>query len=157
MNSVMKKDVWVLAEYETHGTLTEASKRLFSPARMIAAQTGGYVTALCTSGPNDELTGLADRLLVMKHLPVRAVTQRERTAVISHLTECCHPAVLLIADTISGRDLASGIAARTEAMLAIGCENVKVDPSGTLIWYRTGFSDSLRCGVALQASGQVPS
>ncbi len=127
----MNKNVLVFIE-QRRGKILPASFQLLNAAGRLTAVTGGRVEA-CLVGQG--VASLVDTVAAYGAKKVYTVDSPELamyralpyTAAFSAVIAAAAPKIVLVPTTSLGRDLASRVAARTRAALAIDCTDVVVD------------------------------
>ena len=121
--------IWVLLEH-VEGKIKPASLEVLNAASSLAQKTGGPVTAWYVGegqGPNG-LIG-ADRVTVINGPGLNLPNTAGTIATLLPKIETEHPAVIMLAATNHGKELAAGLAARLGAGLATDC--VAIDYNDT--------------------------
>ena len=139
----MSKNILVFAEQRA-GRIHPASFQLLALAKSLASSTGGKVEA-CLVG--DTVAGLADKLAVQGAQKVYTVedpgfamySPMPYTAALCAAIEAADPKIVLMPTTALARDLASRVAARKRAALAIDCTQVALE-GDALIAHKTMYA-----------------
>jgi len=127
----MNQNVLVFIEQRDRGVLP-ASFQLLALANELASATGGQAEA-CVVGRG--VGKLTDRIAAQGAKKIYTVDDAELamyrampyTAAVSAVLDAADPRILLVPTSFMGRDLASRLAARRRAALAIDCTEVSVD------------------------------
>ena len=114
------------------GRVLPASYQLLALANDLVAATGGQVEA-CLVG--DAVSGLTDavaaqgaaKIYTVEHAELGKYSVLPYTAALTAVVDQAGPKTILIPTTFMGRDLASRLAARKRAGLAIDCVEVAID------------------------------
>jgi electron transfer flavoprotein alpha subunit len=127
----MPNGVLVVAETRD-GTLRGVSAEVASAGRRIADALGGPCNAvLIGAGITDQAAGLGaygvERVLVADAEGIKAYSGSDWTAAVLAAVDRLKPAVVLLAATSTGRDLAPRIAAALEAGYAASCTELAVE------------------------------
>lgn len=151
----MTHDVLVFAEQRSD-RLHPAALQCITPARELAAQTGGTVVAALIG---DKLDAAADamgragveRIVTVSH-PALAIYSalRYRTA-LAAVVEHVKPRIMLLPATFMGRDLAPRVAVRCKAALATDVVGLKLRDDGTLDVRRPIYNGKAFCHVVFPA------
>lgn len=127
----MTNDILVFAEQRS-GKLHPAAMQVVTPAKELAAKTGGKVVACVIGGGVDapvaaiETAGVAAIVTVSDPALENYTATRYRTALAAVVAKV-QPRVLLLPATFMGRDLAPRVAARLGAALATDVVELKFD------------------------------
>lgn len=147
----MTNDILIFAE-QRNDKLHPAALQLVTPARDLAAKTGGKVVACVIGDALDGAAGAIDQAGVQAIVTVRdpALANysalRYRTA-LAAVIEMVQPRVLLLPATFMGRDLAPRVAARTKAGLATDVVELKIGDDGGLDVRRPVYNGKAFCHV----------
>jgi len=154
----MTNNVLVFVE-QRRGKILPASFQLLNAAGQLAATTGGRVEA-CIIG--EGIAALVETVAVYGAKKIYTVDDPELamyrampyTAALCAAVDAAAPKIVLIPTTFMGRDLASRVAARKRAVLAIDCTELAIDGSDLVItkpMYAGKFSAKFRLsGTCLQ-------
>jgi electron transfer flavoprotein alpha subunit len=130
--------VLVLAEQRGHG-LAKSSRELVTAARSVAGGCGALVAALVAGGAGSqetarELAGLGvDRVYVAEDEGFSNYDPERYLELVTQLCREIEPAVLLLAHSDLGRDLAPRVAYRVGAAFAPNCVAVWLDPATAVL------------------------
>lgn len=132
----MTKDVLVFVE-QRDGTILPAALQSITPAKDLAAKTGGRVHAVLMGeglGPvADQVAGFG---IAAVHLVDSAALARYNALTYARaLSDVIHkvdPQIVLMASSFMGRDLSPRVAIRTGAGLATDCTELALDGNGAL-------------------------
>ncbi len=147
----MTNNVLVFVE-QRRGRVHPASFQLLNAAGRLVESTGGRVEA-CIVG--ESVAGLADSVAAYGAKKVYTVDDPELalyralpyTSALCTAIDAAAPKIVLIPTTFMGRDLASRVAARKQAALAIDCTDVAVDKGELVVtkpMYAGKFSAKFR-------------
>ena len=134
------------------GKVLPASFQLLALAKELAESTGGRAEA-CVVGQN--IGGLSDEIAAYGAAKIYAVDDSELamyrvlpyTSAVATVIDRADPKIVLIPTTFMGRDLASRVAARKRAALAIDCTEVALDGDDLIVdkpMYAGKFSAKFR-------------
>lgn len=146
-----KRNVLVFVE-QRDGKILAASYQLLGLAGKLAIKTGGQAEA-CVVGRS--VGGLVDDIAAYGAKKVYTVEDAELTmyrampytAALAAVIEQADPKIVLIPTTFMGRDLASRVAARTGAALAIDCTELSLEGDDLVVskpMYAGKFSAKFR-------------
>jgi electron transfer flavoprotein alpha subunit len=150
----MTNDILVFAEQRS-GRLHPAALQVVTPAKELAAQTGGKVVACVIGGAIDAPVSAIDKSGVSAIITVSDAAlenysaTRYRTALGAVIAKV-QPRVLLLPATFMGRDLAPRVAARLGAALATDVIELKID-GGALNVRRPVYNGKAFARVAFPA------
>lgn len=131
----MTNDILIFAE-QRDDQLHAVAAQLVTPARELAAKTGGKVVA-CVIGDTidaaaDAIAGLVDRVVTVSDPSLaRYAVLRYRTG-LAQVIEKVDPRVLLLPATFMGRDLAPRVGARCNAAVATDVTELSLSDDGAL-------------------------
>lgn len=133
----MSKNVLVFAE-QREGKIHPASFQLLALGADLAAKTGGQVQAAVIGQGVAGLAGTlasygAKAVFAADDAELRLYRAMPYTAALSAILDAAGAGILLIPTTFMGRDLASRVAARRRAALAIDCTEVKVEGADLIV------------------------
>ena len=142
----MNNNVLVFIE-QRNGTIHPASFQLLSLACELAASTGGRTEA-CLVG--SDVGGLANMIAAHGAGKIYTVDDPEfaryraepYTTAVCCVIDAADPKIVLVPTTFMGRDLASRVAARKRAALAIDCTDVALD-NGDLVISKPMYAGKL--------------
>jgi electron transfer flavoprotein alpha subunit len=123
----------ILVALESHdGTLRGTSYEAFAAGRSIADETGAEVAALAIGSNITEVaSGLgaygADSVLIADAPELSAITVDGYAKVLDHAIEQLQPAVVLLAGTTAGRDIAAFLAGRHNLAHLPDCTSLRTD------------------------------
>ena len=155
---VTGKDVWVVAEVEEGGDLTEVTLEMMGEGRKLADRLG---ESLCAVLMGHNVTGLAEILehhgadkiyLLESPLLAKYTTDAYVTALTDLIREHT-PAIVTLGATPNGRDLASRAAARLKIGLAANCIILKINNHQTLEMTRSTHDDKVYTTVVCLTAG----
>ncbi|MBI1824986.1 MAG: electron transfer flavoprotein subunit alpha/FixB family protein [Planctomycetes bacterium] len=120
------------------GRIHSASFQLLTLAEQLAGKTGGRVEAVVTGQNlgdlNDAISrGGARKIYVVDDAELAKYRVLPYCTAVCAAIEASKPKVVLFPTTFMGRDLASRVAARTRAALAIDCTEVSLDGDGITV------------------------
>lgn len=148
----MTNDILIFAE-QRNDKLHPAALQIVTPAKALAARTGGQVVACVIGDAIDSAVGAIDKAGVQAIVTVRDAALanysalRYRTALAAVITKR-QPRVVLLPATFMGRDLAPRVAARTQAGLATDVVELKIGDDGALDVRRPVYNGKAFCHVA---------
>lgn len=148
----MTNDILVFAEQRSN-QINPTALQIVTPARQLAAKTGGKVVACVIGDQIDAAVDAIDKAGVDQIITITAPALgsysalRYRTAVAAAMTKV-QPRVVLLAATFMGRDLAPRIAARTQAALATDVVELTINDAGSLDVRRPVYNGKALCHVA---------
>lgn len=122
----------VLLAVETRdGAIRETSRELFGVGRELATETGGPLTAVVLGSGVDaaaaEAAALgADRVLVADAPELAGFTVDAYAKAVDAAIDAAGPAVVLMAGTTAGRDLAPFLAMRRDAAYLVDCIRIRL-------------------------------
>ncbi len=151
----MNTNILVFIE-QRGGKILPASYQLFTVAAKLAEGSGGQVQAVVV-GQN--VAGLAQqvasygakKLLVVDDAELAMYRVMPYSAAVTTTIDASQPKVVLFPTTVMGRDLASRVAARKRAALAIDCTEVDVE-GGDLIASKPMYAGKFSAKFRLSAS-----
>lgn len=152
--SVDAKGIWVLAETEHDGELSDVTKELLGKAVCLAEKLQQDVEALLI-GDNLEKTASAliaygaNRVHVAAHPALASFIEENHARAAVQLIRECHPAILLVGATPRGRGLSARIAALLQTGLTADCTELDIDAeTGLLQQIRPAFGGNLMATIA---------
>ncbi len=145
------RNILVFVE-QREGKVHPASYQLLALAKELAGTTGGQVEA-CLIG--NDVGGLVDgaaahgavKVYTAENEALRYYRAMPYAAAMSAVLDRADPKVVLVPTTFLGRDLASRVAARRKAALAIDCTEVRLDGDDLVVhkpMYAGKFSATFR-------------
>jgi electron transfer flavoprotein alpha subunit len=147
----MSNDILVFAEQRNDQVLP-AALQIVTPARALAAKTGGKVVACLIGDKLDAAVAAIDKTGVDRIVTVSAPglamysPLRYRTALAAVLAKV-QPRALLLPATFMGRDLAPRVAARAKAALVTDVVELNMAADGTLDARRPVYNGKAFCHV----------
>jgi electron transfer flavoprotein alpha subunit len=150
----------ILIALESHeGTLRGTSYEAFAAGRMLADELGGDLVAVAIGhGVSDAASGLggygADRLLVADAPELSAITVDGYAKVLEMAIEQVDPAVVLLAGTTAGRDIAAFVGGRHGLPHLPDCTTLRLE-NGTLIARRPVYGNKMMTEVQANLEGRV--
>jgi electron transfer flavoprotein alpha subunit len=147
----MTNDILIFAE-QRNDKLHPAALQIVTPAKALAAKTGGKVVACVIGDSIDAAVGAMDKAGVQAIVTIsdpalgKYSALRYRTALAAVL-EKVQPRVLLLPATFMGRDLAPRVAARTKAALATDVVELGIAGDGGLDVRRPVYNGKAFCHV----------
>ncbi len=135
----MAKGIWVFAE-QREGQVKKVAFELLSEGRKIADQLGEELAAVLVgkdvAGLADSLGEYgADKVYLVEGDALENYTTDGYTKVIADLVKQYEPSALLLGCTVTGRDLAAGLAQRLETGLMTDCTAMEL-ADGQLVFTR---------------------
>ncbi|MCS7306507.1 MAG: electron transfer flavoprotein subunit alpha/FixB family protein [Thermoguttaceae bacterium] len=121
-------DILVLAE-TPRGNLSGMVAELLGAARSLATATGGQVIAVLLSNDGTPfVSGLqgADRIVLVNHPSLAEYSPLPFLAALQAVIQAQTPRAVLIGSTSIGWDIAPLLAARLNAPLALGCQQISI-------------------------------
>jgi len=147
----MTNDILIFAE-QRNDRLHPAALQLVTPARALAAKTGGRVVA-CVIGEalSAAADGIAqagvDRVVTMSDPALANYSALRYRTALAAVMEKVQPRVTLLPATFMGRDLAPRVAARLRAALATDVVDLTIDADGALDVGRPVYNGKALCRV----------
>jgi electron transfer flavoprotein alpha subunit len=151
-------EVLVVAEH-LNGVLADITFEMLGKARELAAGLGGRVTvALLGSGvrPLAEQLGAADSTLLVEDPALEPYTPDAWQQALTNLVGNRKPALVVVANTGMGMDLAAGLSAALDLPLAAYCTDLRVDRSQVVATSQV-YAGKLFAESRLPADGSVVS
>ncbi|MCG8400892.1 MAG: electron transfer flavoprotein subunit alpha/FixB family protein [Firmicutes bacterium] len=135
----MSKGIWVFAE-QREGQIKKVVGELLSEGRKIADQLGEELAAVLVgkdvAGQVDSLGQYgADKVYLVESNDLENYTTDGYTKVVADLVKQYEPTALLLGCTVTGRDLAAGLAQRLETGLMTDCTGMEM-ADGQLVFTR---------------------
>jgi len=135
----MAKGIWVFAE-QREGQVKKVAFELLSEGRKIADQLGEELAAVLVgkgvAGLADSLGEYgADKVYLVEDDALENYTTDGYTKVVADLVKQYEPSALLLGCTVTGRDLAAGLAQRLETGLMTDCTAMEL-ADGQLVFTR---------------------
>ncbi|MDI9570827.1 MAG: electron transfer flavoprotein subunit alpha/FixB family protein [Pseudomonadota bacterium] len=139
----MAKGVWIVAE-QRDGALRKVSFELASTARKLADQLGDEVAAvLCGAGVEAMAAELGkygvDKVYVADDPALEPYTTDAHAAAVAKVVKENEPAILLLAASAQGKDLAPSVVGKLATGMATDCTEVKID-GGKLVAVRPMYA-----------------
>jgi electron transfer flavoprotein alpha subunit len=129
---------------QRNGKIHPASYQLLALATELAKSTGGRVEACLIGSGVANLASVvagygAQKVYIVDDVALTNYRAAAYTSALSGVIDVAHPKSVLIPTTFLGRDLASRVAARQRAGLAIDCTSAAMD-GGTLVITKTMYA-----------------
>lgn len=130
------REIWVFIETD-NSKIVKSSLELFTPAKEIAMQTGGSVTAVILGGDIAKTAAElghygADRVIAVS---AGEYSAEKYTETMASLIEKYQPDALMFSATSNAKDFVSKLAARVKTGVTANCTQLSVDPeSGLISW-----------------------
>jgi electron transfer flavoprotein alpha subunit len=143
----MNKQIWVLPEPGGGEAGNKLAAKLLTGTRTIAEKTGGTLTVLVFGEAPEDFTTLlsqygAGRALVFRDPLLKNPSAEAYAAALLPELRKKVPWLMLLGDTLLGRDLAPRLAAALETGLITGCARMDFSESGP-VFYRPVFGGQL--------------
>ena len=156
----MAKGVWIVAE-QRDGALRKVSFELASTARKLADQLGEEVGAvLCGSGVEAMAAELGkygvDKVYVADNPALEPYTTDAHAAAVAKVVKENDPAILLLAASAQGKDLAPSVVGKLATGMATDCTDVKID-GGKLVAVRPMYAGKCFGEVVIDTFPQMAS
>ena len=156
----MAKGVWIVAE-QRDGALRKVSFELASTARKLADQLGEEVGAvLCGSGVEAMAAELGkygvDKVYVADNPALEPYTTDAHAAAVAKVVKENDPAILLLAASAQGKDLAPSVVGKLATGVATDCTDVKID-GGKLVAVRPMYAGKCFGEVVVDTFPQMAS
>ena len=156
----MAKGVWIVAE-QRDGALRKVSFELASTARKLADQLGDEVGAvLCGSGVEAMAAELGkygvDKVYVADNPALEPYTTDAHAAAVAKVVKENDPAILLLAASAQGKDLAPSVVGKLATGMATDCTDVKID-GGKLVAVRPMYAGKCFGEVVVDTFPQMAS
>ncbi len=156
----MAKGVWIVAE-QRDGALRKVSFELASTARKLADQLGEEVGAvLCGSGVEAMAAELGkygvDKVYVADNPALEPYTTDAHAAAVAKVVKENDPAILLLAASAQGKDLAPSVVGKLATGMATDCTDVKID-GGKLVAVRPMYAGKCFGEVVVDTFPQMAS
>ena len=156
----MAKGVWIVAE-QRDGALRKVSFELASTARKLADQLGDEVAAvLCGSGVEAMAAELGkygvDKVYVADNPALEPYTTDAHAAAVAKVVKENDPAILLLAASAQGKDLAPSVVGKLATGMATDCTDVKID-GGKLVAVRPMYAGKCFGEVVVDTFPQMAS
>ena len=148
-----KNSVWVCME-QADGKIAGVSYEMLSEARKLADQLSGEVAAVLLGSQvqdmaKDAFAYGADKVYVCDDEKLKNYRTESYCGVMEKLVKENEPAILLLAATTNGRDLAGRLASRLEAGLAADCVALSLE-DGELVATRPMYGGNIMADVVFQ-------
>ncbi len=148
----MTNDVLIFAE-QRDDRLHPVAPQLVTPAKELAAKTGGQVIACVIGDSVDAAAAAIDQAGVNSIITVSDPALRMYSALryrtaLAAVMDKVQPRVVLLAATFMGRDLAPRVAFKTQAAVATDVIELKINDDGALDIRRPVYNGKALCNVA---------
>ena len=152
----MTKDVFVFVE-QRDGVVLPAGLQAITPAKALAAKTGGRVVAGIighnVAAVADKLDAAGVAAIFMADAePLAKYNALKYTRALADLVKKADPQIVLLAASFMGRDLAPRVAMRLGAGLATDCIEFDLDATGALVVKRPIYAGKALTRVHFNAS-----
>ena len=147
------KDIWILAEH-AEGKVHDGSLEVLSEGLKLARELNGQVNVVAVGSNSQELAEVlgthgADKIYFLYH-PVLEEYHIERyVEVLSQFFKAERPEAILLSATLTGRDIATRLAARLKTGLISDCVSLSLNPearlSATKLTYGGKVSSTFIC------------
>jgi len=156
----MAKGVWIVAEVRD-GAYRKVSFEIASAARKLADELGDEVCAvLCGSGIEGKAAELGkygvDKVYVADNAALDPYTTDAHAIAVAKIVKEKDPAILLLAASVQGKDLAARLVGKLATGLATDCTGLKIE-GGKLIAVRPMFAGKCFGEVAFEATPAMAS
>ncbi len=156
----MAKGVWIVAEVRD-GAYRKVSFEIASAARKLADELGDEVCAvLCGSGIEGKAAELGkygvDKVYVADNAALEPYTTDAHATAVAKIVKEKGPAILLLAASVQGKDLAARLVGKLAAGLATDCTGLKIE-GGKLIAVRPMYAGKCFGEVAFEAAPAMAS
>ncbi len=147
----MTNDILIFAE-QRNDKINPAALQVVTPAKELAAQTGGQVVACVIGNGIDAATDAIDKAGVDSIITVNDPALGDYSALryrsaLAAVLEKVQPKVALLAATFMGRDLAPRVAAKVGAAVATDVIELKITDDGALDVRRPVYNGKAFCHV----------
>ena len=151
----MAKGVWIVAEVRD-GAYRKVSFEIASAARKLADELGDEVCAvLCGSGIEGKAAELGkygvDKVYVADNAALEPYTTDAHAIAVAKIVKEKGPAILLLAASVQGKDLAARLVGKLATGLATDCTGLKIE-GGKLIAFRPMYAGKCFGEVAFEAT-----
>jgi len=156
----MAKGVWIVAEVRD-GAYRKVSFEIASAARKLADELGDEVCAvLCGSGIEGKAAELGkygvDKVYVADNAALEPYTTDAHAMAVAKIVKEKGPAILLLAASVQGKDLAARLVGKLATGLATDCTGLKIE-GGKLIAVRPMYAGKCFGEVAFEAAPAMAS
>ena len=156
----MAKGVWIVAEVRD-GAYRKVSFEIASAARKLADELGDEVCAvLCGSGIEGKAAELGkygvDKVYVADNAALEPYTTDAHAMAVAKIVKEKGPAILLLAASVQGKDLAARLVGKLATGLATDCTGLKID-GGKLVAVRPMYAGKCFGEVAFEAAPAMAS
>ena len=156
----MAKGVWIVAEVRD-GAYRKVSFEIASAARKLADELGDEVCAvLCGSGIEGKAAELGkygvDKIYVADNPALEPYTTDAHAIAVAKIVKEKDPAILLLAASVQGKDLAARLVGKLATGLATDCTGLKIE-GGKLIAVRPMYAGKCFGEVAFEAAPAMAS
>jgi electron transfer flavoprotein alpha subunit len=156
----MAKGVWIVAEVRD-GAYRKVSFEIASAARKLADELGDEVCAvLCGSGIEGKAAELGkygvDKVYVADNAALEPYTTGAHAAAVAKIVKEKGPAILLLAASVQGKDLAARLVGKLANGLATDCTGLKIE-GGKLVAVRPMYAGKCFGEVAFEAAPAMAS
>lgn len=149
------KGIWVIAELNEAGGLSDVSLEALVAAKKIAQSNPDEITAILLSSPSQDTTQAeatlayhgADQVLSVKHELLQQYQVELYTQTISTLILEKHPNVVLSGATSTSRDYLPRVAAKVRGGLAPDCVDLTINAQGQVEVTRPTYGENLLAKV----------
>jgi len=156
----MAKGVWIVAEVRD-GAYRKVSFEIASAARKLADELGDEVCAvLCGSGIEGKAAELGkygvDKVYVADNAALEPYTTDAHAIAVAKIVKEKGPAILLLAASVQGKDLAARLVGKLATGLATDCTGLKIE-GGKLVAVRPMYAGKCFGEVAFEAAPAMAS
>jgi electron transfer flavoprotein alpha subunit len=156
----MAKGVWIVAEVRD-GAYRKVSFEIASAARKLADELGDEVCAvLCGSGIEGKAAELGkygvDKVYVADNAALEPYTTDAHASAVAKIVKEKGPAILLLAASVQGKDLAARLVGKLATGLATDCTGLKIE-GGKLVAVRPMYAGKCFGEVAFEAAPAMAS
>jgi electron transfer flavoprotein alpha subunit len=156
----MAKGVWIVAEVRD-GAYRKVSFEIASAARKLADELGDEVCAvLCGSGIEGKAAELGkygvDKVYVADNAALDPYTTDAHATAVAKIVKEKGPAILLLAASVQGKDLAARLVGKLATGLATDCTGLKIE-GGKLVAVRPMYAGKCFGEVAFEAAPAMAS
>jgi electron transfer flavoprotein alpha subunit len=156
----MAKGVWIVAEVRD-GAYRKVSFEIASAARKLADELGDEVCAvLCGSGIEGKAAELGkygvDKVYVADNAALEPYTTDAHATAVAKIVKEKGPAILLLAASVQGKDLAARLVGKLATGLATDCTGLKIE-GGKLVAMRPMYAGKCFGEVAFEAAPAMAS
>jgi electron transfer flavoprotein alpha subunit len=156
----MAKGVWIVAEVRD-GAYRKVSFEIASAARKLADELGDEVCAvLCGSGIEGKAAELGkygvDKVYVADNAALEPYTTDAHASAVAKIVKEKGPAILLLAASVQGKDLAARLVGKLATGLATDCTGLRIE-GGKLVAVRPMYAGKCFGEVAFEAAPAMAS